>query len=197
MRTLMALTFVALALRAAPVTAREVAAAVDVAGGWTSTGFGGTGQTSSLSGPAMDIAASVGGAIGHGTVGGVGGVLAAPALDETWPGGGRRDRLLVPHAGAFATLHFPHPTVSVTGRLELAYGWLTGPTFAAPDRPPTTGTIATGLGGLASVAASYDLALGRDQRLAFGLDLTGGWLTHGDRQLTPVAVLAFVGARWD
>ena len=196
MRRLMTLTIAALALRAAPVSAGEVAAGADVAGGWTSIGSSGAGGSETLSGPVMDVAGSAGGVVGHGVVGGVVGLLGTPALDER---GGRRDRLLLPHAGAYATLRFPHPTVSVTARLELAYAWLTGQVFSLADAPPTTGTIASGLGGLASVAMSYDLTLGRDQRLAFGLDLTGGWLglKYTGSQLTPLAVLAFVGVRWD
>jgi hypothetical protein len=192
----MTLTLAVLALHAAPVSAREAAAAIDVAGGWTNTGFSSNGPRPSLSGPAVDVAASVGGHVGHAVVGGVGGLLAAPMLDEITAGGSLRDRLLVAHAGACATLRLAQAPVSVTARLELAYGWLTGSIFRA-DRPSTTGTIASGLGGLASLAASYDLALGRDQRLALGLDVTGGWLGHTDTHLTPAALLALVGVRWD
>jgi hypothetical protein len=199
MRRLTAVTIAALALRAAPVSAGEVAAAADIAGGWMSIGSSGAGGSSTLSGPVIDVAASAGGAVGRGGVGGVVGLLGGPTLDETWSGGGRRDRLLMPHAGAYATLRFPHPTVSATARLELAYAWIRGPMFNLADGPSTTGTIASGLGGLASVAMSYDLTLGRDQRLAVGLDLTGGWLglKYTGSQLTPLAVLAFIGVRWD
>jgi hypothetical protein len=197
MRTLLALAIAALTLRPAPVAAREIS--VDIAGGWTNTGYSSNGPRPALSGPALDVAASAGGPVGSGAVvvGGVGGLFAAPILDETLSGGvSRRFRLLIPHAGVFATHRLGRAPVSLTGRLELAYGWLTGTIFLA-DRPSTTGTIATGFGGLASVAASYDVALGRDQHLSIGLDVTGGWVGHTDTHLTPLALLAFVGVRWD
>jgi hypothetical protein len=129
------------------------------------------------------------------TLGGVGGLLAAPILDEGNTGNAPA-RLFVLHAGGFATVALPRAPVRLTARLELTYGRLTG-SILIEDGPPRTGTLASGLGGLASLGGSYDLALGRAQRLAVGLEATGGWVGRSGAGVALFAGLAFVGVRWE
>ena len=191
MRTLTALTLAVLALHAAPAAVGAPAIDVDVAGGWVSTGYG-LGRR--VSGPALDAAVGLGWSSGRVTVGAVAGLLAAPILDTGMES--HRDRLLVPHAGTFAMLRLARAPVSLAARLELACGWLTFPIFVQ-DGGPITGTLNFAFGGLASVAGSYDLALGSAQRLSIGLDVTGGWLGRPNAHMTPLALLALVGVRWD
>jgi hypothetical protein len=146
----------------------------------------------------MNVAVGAGWQTGRVTVGAVAGLLAAASIDQTFGigAGSLRDRLLVPHAGAFLTLPLERAPVTLSARLELAYGWLTGPIFI-PDGPAMTDTLSAVFGPLASVTGSYDLALSRAQRLSIGLDVTGGWLGTSNGRMTPLALLAFVGVRWN
>ena len=198
MRTLTALTLALLTLHAAPAAVAEPAFTVDVAGGWASTSYRHRAHDQNLSGPALNVALGAGWQTGRVTVGAVAGLLASPSIDQTFGlgAGSVRDRLLIPHAGAFLTLPLERAPVTLGTRLELAYGWLTGPIFV-PDAGAMTDTLSAVFGGLASVTGSYDRALGGAQRLSIGLDVTGGWLGSARAHMKPLALLAFVGVRWD
>ncbi|HVU49659.1 MAG TPA: hypothetical protein VHL80_03170 [Polyangia bacterium] len=196
MRTLTAPTLALLALHAAPAVGAP-AVAVDVAGGWAITSYRHD-HDSTLSGPALNVALGAEWQTGRVTVGAVAGLLAAPSIDQSFGlgAGSVRDRLLVPHAGAFLSLPLARAPVTLGARLELACGWLTGP-ILVQDARPITDTLSAVFGGLASVTGSYDLALATAQRLSIGLDATAGWLGRPSAHMTPLALLAFVGVRWD
>jgi hypothetical protein len=198
MRTLTSLTLAVLTLHAAPAALAAPAIAVDVGGGWASTGYRNYSQDLNVSGPALNVALGAGWQTGRVTVGAVAGLLAAPSIDQSFGlgAGSVRDRLLVPHAGAFITLPLERAPVTFGARLELAYGWLTGPVFV-PDAGARTDTLSSVFGGLVSVTGSYDVALANAQRLSLGLDAMGGWLGSSNADMKPLALLAFVGVRWD
>jgi hypothetical protein len=195
-RTLTAIGSILLALQAGPAAASDIVGSIDVAGGWTNSGYHYGNHTVSLSGPAMDVTIAAGWRLGRVDVGGVAGLLAAPSLDSAWIEATHPESFLAPHAGGFASLRLWQAPITLTARLEFAYGRISGQTFIS-DAPPSSGHLKSSVGGLASALALYDLPTGAARRFTIGLDVSGGWLVGNMAQFTPLVVLGIVGAHWD